>query len=78
MMDSLPTKSQEIILANMRQSPSLNLSILKSLYSRANLDAVGEDFTATCSNEEALKFIEDSDVTVGHITDMLGVDMSLG
>jgi hypothetical protein len=78
MMDSLPTKSQEIILANMRQSSSINLSILKSLYSRADLDPVGEDFTATCSNEEALKFIEDSDVTVRHIVDMLGVDMSLG
>jgi hypothetical protein len=42
------------------------------------LDAVGEGFAATCSDEEALKLIEDSAVMMGHITDMLGVDMSLG
>jgi hypothetical protein len=42
------------------------------------LDAVGEGFTVTCSNEEALKLVEDSAVTVGHVIDMLGVDMSLG
>jgi hypothetical protein len=32
MLDSLPTRSQEIILANMKQSASLALGILKSLY----------------------------------------------
>jgi hypothetical protein len=37
-----------------------------------------EGFAATCSDEEALKLIEDSAVTVRHIVDMLGVDMSLG
>jgi hypothetical protein len=49
-----------------------------SLYPRADLDAAGEGFAATCSNEEALKLIEDSTVMVGHIMDMLGLDMSLG
>jgi hypothetical protein len=39
---------------------------------------VGEGFTVTCSDEEALKLVEDSDVMVGHVVDMLGVDMSLG
>jgi hypothetical protein len=39
---------------------------------------VGEDFAVTCSNEEALKLIEDSAVMVGQIIDMLGVCMSLG
>jgi hypothetical protein len=42
------------------------------------LDVAGEGFAATCSDEEALKLIEDSTVTAGHIVDMLGVDMSLG
>jgi hypothetical protein len=32
MLDSLPMRSQEIILANMRQSVILTLGILKSLY----------------------------------------------
>jgi hypothetical protein len=78
MLDNLPTQSREIILTNMRQSVSLTLRILKSLYPRADLDAVGEGFVVTCSDEEALKLIEDSTVMVGQIIDMLGVDMSLG
>jgi hypothetical protein len=32
MLDNLPSQSQDIILANMRQSASLTLGILKSLY----------------------------------------------
>jgi hypothetical protein len=44
----------------MRQSSSLTLGILKSLYPQANLDAVSEGFAATCSDEEALKLVEDS------------------
>jgi hypothetical protein len=32
MLDSLPRRSQEIILANKKQSVSLTLGILKSLY----------------------------------------------
>jgi hypothetical protein len=78
MLDSLPTRSQGIILANMKQLASLTLGILKSLYPRADLDAVGKGFATTCSYEEALKLVDDSAVTVGHIVDMLGVDMSLG
>jgi hypothetical protein len=42
------------------------------------LDATGEGFTTTCSDEEALKLVEDSAVMAGHVVDMLGVDMSLG
>jgi hypothetical protein len=78
MLDSLPTMSREIILTNMRQSVSLTLRISKSLYPRADLDAAGEGFVATCSNEEALKLIWDSAVMVGLAVEMLGVDMSLG
>jgi hypothetical protein len=77
MLDSLPSRSQEIILANMGQSSSLTLGILKSLHPQADLDAAGEGFMVTCSDKEALKLIEDSAVTAGHIVDMLGVDMSL-
>jgi hypothetical protein len=42
------------------------------------LDEAGESFTMTCSDEEALKLVEDSAVTVGQVVDMLVVDMSLG
>jgi hypothetical protein len=65
MLDSLPTRSQEIILTNMRQSASLTLGILKSLYPRADLDMAGEGFVVTCSDEEALTLVEDSGVMVG-------------
>jgi hypothetical protein len=75
MLDSLLTRSQEIILANMKQSMSLTLRILRSLYPRADLDAAGEGFVVTCIDDEALKLIEDSAVTAGHIVDMLPVDM---
>jgi hypothetical protein len=53
MLDSLSNRSREIILANIRQLVSLTLGIMKSLYPRADLDAAGEGFTVTCSNEEA-------------------------
>jgi hypothetical protein len=42
------------------------------------LDAVGKGFATTYSYEEALKLIDDSAMMVGHIVDMLGVDMPLG
>jgi hypothetical protein len=42
MLDILPTKSRDIILTNMKQSESLTLGILRSLYPRADLDAAGE------------------------------------
>jgi hypothetical protein len=78
MLDSLPTQSRKIILANMRQSASLTLGILKSLYPRADLGAAGEGFMVTCSNEDARKLVEDSTIAARQIVDMLGVDMSLG
>jgi hypothetical protein len=78
MLDSLPSRSLEIILTNMRQSTRLTLGILKSLYLQADLDAAGEGFTVTRNDEEALKLIEDSAMIAGHIMDMLGVDMFLG
>jgi hypothetical protein len=77
MLDSLMTRSRDIILANMKQLVSVTLGILKCIYPRADLDMVGESFAMTCSDEEALKLIEDSTVTSGHIVDMLPVDLSL-
>jgi hypothetical protein len=77
MLDSLPTRSSEIILASMWQSVSLTLGILRSLYPRADLDVAGEGFAATCS-DEALKLVEDSAKTASQVVDMLEVDMSLG
>jgi hypothetical protein len=77
MMDSLPSQSREIIQANMRQSMSLTLGILESLYPRANLDMVGEGFAMTCSVDKALKLVEDFAKTAGQVVDMLVVDMSL-
>jgi hypothetical protein len=62
----------------MKQLVSLTLGILKSLYPRADLDVVGEGFAVTCSDDEALKLIEDSAVMAEHIIDMLPADMSLG
>jgi hypothetical protein len=67
-----------IMLANMMQLASLTLRILKSLYPWADLDMAGEGFIVTCSGKEALRLVEDSAMTVGHIVDMLPVDMSLG
>jgi hypothetical protein len=57
---------------------SLTLGILKSLYPWADLDAAGEGFTVTCTDEEALKLVKDSAVIARQVIDMLGVDMSLG
>jgi hypothetical protein len=76
MLDSLLTWSREIILANMKQSSCLTPRILKSLYPRAGLDAAGKGFAAPCSDDEALKLVEDSAMTAEHIVDMLPVDMS--
>jgi hypothetical protein len=62
----------------MKQSTSLTLRIFKSLYPWADSDVVGEGFTATSSDDEAMKLVEDSTVTVECIVDMLPVDMSIG
>jgi hypothetical protein len=43
---------------------SLTLGILKSLYPRADLDVTGEGFTVTYNDEETLKLVEDSAMTV--------------
>jgi hypothetical protein len=76
LLDMLPTHSREVILSNMRKASSLTLGILKSLYPRADLDAAGEGFAATCSEDEANKLVEDSTVTATRVIEMLLIDMS--
>jgi hypothetical protein len=76
LLDGLLNRCQEVILANMKRATSLTLRILKSLYPRADLDAAGEGFVATCTSEEALKLMEDSDSMAGHIVDTVRIDMS--
>jgi hypothetical protein len=51
--------------------------ILKSLNLRAGLDAVGEGFTVTYTEEEASKLVENSVVTASQIMEMLLVNISL-
>jgi hypothetical protein len=41
-LDGLPTHSQKVILANVKQSACLTLGILKSLYPLADFKAVGD------------------------------------
>jgi hypothetical protein len=76
LLDGLLTRSQEVILGNMKQSASLTLGILKSLYPRANLDAAGEGFVATYTEDEANKLVDDSAVTASQIMEMLPINMS--
>jgi hypothetical protein len=42
------------------------------------MDAASEGFAVTCSDEEALKLVEDSTVTARQVVDMIAIDMSLG
>jgi hypothetical protein len=60
----------------MKQSVSLTLGILKSLYPQANMDATGEGFTVTYTDEKASKLMEDSTVMIDRIVEMLPIDMS--
>jgi hypothetical protein len=76
LLDGLSTRSRDVILTNMRQSVSLTLQILNSIYPRANLDEAGEGFAATCTEDEANKLVEDSAMTVRQIVEMLPVNMS--
>jgi hypothetical protein len=57
----------------MKQAVSLTLGILKSLYPRVDLDIAGDGFAATYSDEEGLKLVEDSTLTVDRIVEMVPV-----
>jgi hypothetical protein len=73
LLDGLPNWCREVILANMKQAVSLTPGILKSLYPRVDLDAGGEGFAVTCTGEEVLKLMEDSDSTVDCIVDIVRI-----
>jgi hypothetical protein len=60
----------------MRKASSLTLRIVKSLYPQADLDAIGEGFTVTCTKEKANKLVEDSIMMATQVIEMLLVDMS--
>jgi hypothetical protein len=75
-LDGLPTQSCEVILTNMKQSASLTLGIMKSLYPQADLDVVGEGFAASYTEGEDSKLVEDSTLMAKCIIEMLSVDMS--
>jgi hypothetical protein len=76
LLDMSSTLSWEVILSNMRKTSSLTLRVMKSLYPRADLDAVGEGFMVTCTEEEANKLVEDSTMKVTQDIKMLPIDMS--
>jgi hypothetical protein len=76
LLDRLPTWSREVILSNIWKASSLTLGILKSLYPRDDLDAAGEGFAMTCSEDEANKLVEDSTMMVTRIIEMVSVNMS--
>jgi hypothetical protein len=46
------------------------------LYLPADLDVAGEGFAATCTGEEDLKLVEDSDSMADRVVDMVWIDMS--
>jgi hypothetical protein len=60
----------------MRKASILTILILKSLCPQANFDAVSEGFVLTCTEDEAIKLVEDSAVMASQIVEMLPVDMS--
>jgi hypothetical protein len=55
----------------MKQAVSLTLGILKSLYPRVDLDVAGDGFAATYTDEEGLKLVKDSTLTVDRIVEMV-------
>jgi hypothetical protein len=55
----------------MKQAVSLTLGILKSLYPRVDLDVAGDGFAATYTDEEGLKLVKDSTLTVDRIVKMV-------
>jgi hypothetical protein len=76
LINVLPNRCQDANLVNMKQAVSLILSILKSLYPRADLDVAGDGFAVTCTGEESLKLMKDSAFTADRIIDMVHIDMS--
>jgi hypothetical protein len=55
----------------MLKDSSLTLTILKSLYPRADLEAAGEGFAATFSDEEVKKLVKSFQDTATKIIEMI-------
>jgi hypothetical protein len=72
----LPTRSREIIISNMSKASSPILGILKFLYSKVDLGATGEGFTATCMEDEMTDLVQGFHEAATRIIEMLPVDMS--
>jgi hypothetical protein len=60
----------------MKKASSLALGILKFLYPKAILDATGEGFTVTCSEEEATDLVQNFIETVTWVIEMIPIDVS--
>jgi hypothetical protein len=59
----------------MRKVSSLILRILKSIYPRADLDATGEGFAASCTEEEASDLVQSFVETATQVIEIIPVDM---
>jgi hypothetical protein len=76
LLDMLPTQSREINISNNRKASGLTLRILNYLYPQADLDAMGEGFMATCTEEESGKLVKGFIETTTRVIEMIPVDMS--
>jgi HEPN domain-containing protein len=76
LLDMLMTRSREVIIFNLRKASSLTLGILKSLYPRAELDAVGEGFATSYTEEEADDLVQSFVETMTQVIEMIMVDTS--
>jgi hypothetical protein len=54
----------------------LTLRILNYLYPQVDLDAMGEGFMATCTEEESGKLVKGFIETTTRVIEMIPVDMS--
>jgi hypothetical protein len=76
LLDMLPTRSHEVIISNMRKASSLTPGILMSFYPRANLDAVGEGFAASCAIEEVGDLVQSFIEIATQVIEMIPVSTS--
>jgi hypothetical protein len=76
LLDMLPTQSREVIVSIMRKASSQSLNVLKSLYPKADLDAMGECFIARCSEEEAKDLVQSFLENMTRVIEMIMIDIS--
>jgi hypothetical protein len=71
LLDSLLTRSRELVHSSMQKASSLPLGMLKSLYPKADLGVAGEGFAATCTEAEATALVKSFLETATRIVDMI-------